>query len=220
MQIMKGIVLMNGVGYNSNIYLIDGELLVDAGTGSMFSEVKEEISNNGFTPDQIQAVVNTHCHYDHTGGDKKFRDWTGAKIAIHKKDARALESGEGTLAEMFDETAKTITVDKRLKGGNRIVTSNFDFEVIETPGHTPGSICLYEKEKKLLISGDTLFTSGMGRTDLPGGNEKNLFDSLYKLSKLDIDYLLPGHDMPKTSGVNFILKRFLHRKKKIDKQVV
>jgi len=215
MQVYKGILLMNGVGFESNMYLIDKEVLVDTGTGLFFPQIRENLINLGIDPKKIKLIVNTHCHFDHVGGDKSFRDLCNAEIAIHENDAQALEEGDNnlTLATMFGKKMKSITVDRRLKERDKIKTSNFCFEVIHTPGHTPGSICLYESKKKILISGDTLFSDGIGRSDLPGGDSDLLRESLKKLSKLKITYLLPGHGMPKTGGVNFLLKQILARMK-------
>jgi len=207
MQICKGLFLFDGVGYDCNIYMIDGEIVVDTGTGTFFREMKDEIQNLGFNPKKIKTIVNTHCHFDHTGGNKKFRDWLKAKIAIHKKDRKSLESGKNTIAEYFGGEAKAVSVDKELDRGDTIRTKNFSFEIIPTPGHTPGSICLYDRRKKILISGDTVFSDGVGRTDYPGGNKRDLIKSVKKLTKLRVDCLLPGHGMPKTMGANFLIKQ-------------
>lgn len=204
---------MGGVGPDSNIYLIDKELLVDTGTGIFFPQMKEEIINLGIKPKKIKLIINTHCHFDHTGANKKFRDLCKAKVAIHKADKTALETGEGTIAELFGQKPRIITVDKVLRDGDKIKTKNFTFEVISTPGHTPGSICLYERDKKILISGDTLFADGVGRTDLPNGNRKALKESIKRLASLKIQYLLPGHGMPKIGGIDFLIKRVLTRMK-------
>lgn len=207
MQIHKNIYLLNGVGHESNMYLIDGELLVDTGTGAFFQETKKEIENLGVKPNKIKTIVNTHCHFDHTGGNKKFREWTKAEIAIHKKDKKWLETGRNTLAEKFSENARSITVDKELERGDAIRTKNFNFEVIHTPGHTPGSICLYEKNKGILISGDTIFCDGLGSTDFPGGNKRDLLFSIKKLTKLKAKLLLPGHGTPKVGGASLLVKQ-------------
>lgn len=208
MQVCKGIVLISGLGSDSNIYVIDEELIVDTGTGRFFAETKGKIEAAADIR-KIKTIVNTHCHFDHTGGDRKFRDWLKAFIAIHEADKLSVEKGINTLAESFSETAKTTTVDVVLKNGNIVKTTNFSFEVISTPGHTPGSICLYEKKKKILVSGDTIFDDGVGRTDLPGGDKDQLMKSLKKLSKYDINCLLPGHGTPKIAGVNFMLKQVI-----------
>ncbi len=215
MQVYPGILLMNGVGYESNVYLIDRQLLVDTGTGMFFPQLRDNLVNLGVKPHQLELIVATHCHYDHIGAAKHFRDWCEAAIAIGRKDAPALENGDDrlTLAYLFGKRMRCITVDKKLKQGDKLKTRNFCFQVIETPGHTQGSICLYERKRKILISGDTLFSDGIGRSDLPGGDRKALKESLEKLSKLKVTYLLPGHGMPKIGGVEFLFKQILARLK-------
>jgi glyoxylase-like metal-dependent hydrolase (beta-lactamase superfamily II) len=207
MEIIKGIHIVGGTEQDSNVYLIDSEILVDAGTGFYFSDIKKEIERMG--ADDIRLLINTHHHFEHTGGDKKFRDWLKCEIAIHSADKESLESGR-TLSELFGANPKIVTIDKSLRHGLIIKTKNFNFEILHTPGHTPGSICLYDNDKKILISGDTLFADGIGRTDLPGGNAELMLISLKKLSEYPINYLLPGHGTPKISGVNFVIKRMIN----------
>jgi len=206
-QILKGIWLVEPLGRDCNIYIIDEEIIVDTGTGSNFSAIKNEIEKY-IDKKKINKIINTHAHFDHTGGNKKFRDWTKAEIFAHKDDKKLIEKGM-TCADLFDEVARAVTVDKELKEGERIKTENFDFRIISTPGHTPGSICLYDKMKKVLISGDTLFDGGVGRTDLPFGNPEDLKKSIDKLSRLDISYLLPGHGSPRFGGIGFLIKQAL-----------
>ena len=208
MQPIKGIHVWSGSGFDSNVYLVDGELLVDTGTGDFFTEVKNEITTMGVDASQIRTIINTHHHYDHTGGDKKFRDWLKANIAIHVADRAPLEHGE-TLAELFAKSAKSVTADVSLEDGDVIRTKNFNLEIVHTPGHTPGSICLYERKRKFLISGDTLFADGFGRTDYPGGSSEDMKNSLKKIGKLDIQYLFPGHGGIKVGGVEFLIKQIL-----------
>lgn len=209
MQVYKGIELLGGIEPDCNVYLIDGELLIDAGTGFHFSEMKGQIEGL-CDPNKIKLLVNTHCHFDHTGGSKKFRDWLKLHVTIHSSDKKALETGNGTVADLFGQQARIMTLDRVLHDGGTVNTTNFSFEVIHTPGHTPGSICLYEKEKKILISGDTLFDGTVGRTDLPGGNHDQLVESLKRLSKLNITYLLPGHGSPKKEGIDFLIKQMIN----------
>ena len=208
MRLADDIEVIAGVGQDPNIYLIEGELLVDTGTGRFFSDAKEIIETK-YNRLKIRTIVNTHCHFDHTGADKKFRDWLKASISVHANDKRAVESGQGILAEFFKEIPKIVTVDRALKHGSTIRTMNFVFEVIHTPGHSPGSICLYEKNRKVLISGDTLFEGSIGRTDLTGGNSGEMLKSLNKLLNYDIHYLLPGHGPPRIGGVSFLIKQMI-----------
>lgn len=219
MQVYNGIILTGGIGYDSNIYLIDNEVLVDTGTGIFFNEIKEEFENLKINLKEIHTIVNTHCHFDHCGGDKSFRDLCKANIAIHEKDKEALETGEGTLAELFGRKQKAVTVDWVLREKDKIKTKNFTFIVISTPGHTPGSICLYEKEKKILITGDTIFGDSVGRTDFPRGSFEDLLKSIKKLSKLNVTYLLPGHGNPKIGGVDFLFKQMISRLERIKREL-
>jgi len=217
MQIYKGIELLGGIDPDCNVYLVDGELIIDSGTGNYFGDMKKEIEklcNAG----NIKLLINTHCHFDHIGGNKKFQDWLKLSIAAHSADKKSIETGNGSVAELFGQKARIMTVNKTLRTGALIKTTNFMFEVLPTPGHTPGSICLYEKSKKILISGDTLFENAVGRTDLPGGDRDQLVNSLKMLSQLQIEYLLPGHGSPKKGGVDFLIKQminFLSESKKI-----
>ena len=206
MHVYSGIHLISGV--NSNIYVIDGEVIIDAGTGENFAEVKKEMEEK-FSPKDLRTLVNTHYHYDHTGGSKKFRDWLKLDVVIHKMDKDFVEKAE-TLAEKFGASARIMTVDKTLKEGQVIVTKNFKLQVIHTPGHTPGSICLYDSDHKILFSGDTILSTGVGRTDLPNADRTLMLESLKKISNLTVNYLFPGHGPPRIGGVDFYIKQLIN----------
>jgi len=213
MQPYRRIYLIDGVGFDSNIYLIDGEIMIDTGSGIYFKETRDEIKNLGFNLNNIRMIINTHSHFDHSGGDKKFRDLLKIPICIHAAEKKNLETGN-TMAEMFGRIAKAVTVDRVLQEGDMINTRNFSFKVLHTPGHSPGSICLYEERRKILISGDTLFADGPGTTKLKGGDKNLMIDSLERLSDLNIMYLLPGHGMPKIGGVIYLIKKSLDKLQK------
>ncbi len=206
MQVYSGIHLISGV--SSNIYIIDGEVIVDAGTGENFAEIKKEIEEK-FSPKDLRTLVNTHYHYDHTGGSKKFRDWLKLDVVIHKMDKDFVEKAE-TLAEKFHAVARIMTIDKTIKEGQVVVTKNFKLQVIHTPGHSPGSICLYDSEHKVLFSGDTISNSGVGRTDLPNSDRALLLASLKKISNLTVNYMFPGHGPPRVGGVDFYIKQLIN----------
>ncbi|MBI5332282.1 MAG: MBL fold metallo-hydrolase [Candidatus Aenigmarchaeota archaeon] len=206
---LKNIVLIRDP--DCNIYLLDQEILIDTGTGRHFSEIKKFIEAD-FNASKIKAIINTHCHYDHTGGDKKFRDWLGADILIHKNDADALENAtETTAAALFNVKAKAVTVDRKLANNDTINTKNFSLKVIHTPGHTSGSICLYDKNNNFMITGDTLFADAFGRTDLPTGNEKQMKESLEKILGINPKHIFPGHGNPKSNGIDFLIKQLLNK---------
>jgi len=207
MHVYSGIEVLGGMEQEPNIYLVDGELLVDTGTGTFFADMKNYIEGK-YDCYKIRSIVNTHHHFDHSGGNAKFRNWLKATISLHANDKPYLENGDN-LAEAFGAVPKIVTVDKTLREGSTIRTKNFSFNVVHTPGHTPGSICLYEKEKRILISGDTLFEDKIGRFDLPGGDRQKMLQSLQKLLNYNIHYLLPGHGPPKIGGVSFHIKQMI-----------
>lgn len=123
----------------------------------------------------LKYVINTHGHSDHTAGNAELLSVFNAKIATHK--------------------LSRINADIRVDDGDIIHVGNVPIKVLHTPGHTPDGICLLVDNKKLL-TGDTLFVGECGRTDLPGGNSKSLYNSLFtKLLKLDDAVeVFPGHD--------------------------
>lgn len=208
MQIVKGIELLGGLEQEPNLYLIDGEMLVDCGTGFIFPETKKAIEGKCETY-KLRRIVNTHGHFDNIGAAKKFRDWLKAEICAHVGDRDMFESGAGNLAELFGGGHRVVTVDRFLRDGYVLKTTNFAFTVLHTPGHTPGSISLYDQNSKILITGDTLFESAIGRSDLPGGNRDKLLASLEKMKDLNVNYLLPGHGPPKHGGFSFHVKQMI-----------
>lgn len=184
---MSEIVLILGYNYDSNCYLIDNKILVDTGAGENKDYLFAKLRENGVEPEDIELVVNTHCHFDHIGGNHFFEN---AKIAVHKLDAVPIKNedtlGTSGSAFGFDKINNT-RVDMELEEGDKIA----DFEVIHTPGHTSGGICLWDGEN--LISGDTIFAGGgVGRMDL-GGNYDDMKKSVEKLMKLDVKGIFPGH---------------------------
>ena len=177
-------------GWGSNSILIAGEplTLVDTGTWGL-EQLEAMLREDGFKLKDIGLIVHTHCHPDHVGMDAEIKKLAGAKILIHKKEAALLKVN--TMLSVLPFMPKRFEVDGYL--GDRLELGDVTLEVIHTPGHTPGSVCFYDRQRKLLISGDTLFPNGVGRCDLPGGNYRRLMESLKKLISLDIEYLLPGH---------------------------
>ncbi len=186
---------------DSNIYVM-GKTVIDAGTGLNFTRMMDLFKMMGRKMDEIEWVINTHGHFDHVGGNGFFFE---AKIAIHEGDADIVEKGDQALsfADFFDGNIRPRKVEKRLKDGDEIA----GLKVIHTPGHSPGSICLYDEKTKTLFSGDTVFSNGVGRTDLPGGSEDELKKSIEKLKGLKIDKLLPGHGDPVLKDVHLVLDK-------------
>ncbi len=184
-----------GMDFDSNIYLLTGEdpILVDTGTGMHHQDVMRWLS---FTVNssKVRRIVLTHRHYDHTGGAAALARELGAKVLIHTEDARPIREGDAreTLASMFGVVGKPVEVTE-LHGGEVLSTGTSNFEVIFTPGHTAGGISLWEKDKRVLISGDTVFVGGVGRWDLPSGNFEQLVSSVKILLSLSPQEIYPGH---------------------------
>jgi hydroxyacylglutathione hydrolase len=125
---------------------------------------------------EIEAIVNTHAHGDHIAGNAELKSRTGAKIIIHALDAAGYPK-----ADVFLKDEKTLQLGE------------ITFDVIHSPGHTPGGICLHTQGN--LFTGDTLFVGDSGRTDLPGGDRPTLGKSIRRLMQLPDDTIIwPGHD--------------------------
>ena len=192
------IYVIHGKGYDSNIFLIDGKepTIIDTGTGLNIKLVSKEILSY-IDPENITQIIFTHEHFDHTGGSKDLLELTGnhAQILAHPYTKEKVEEGKSMFASMLGGTMPKISVDKSLNGGDQLIIGDNAYEVIHTPGHTPGCICLYDKNTKTLFSGDTVFSHGsFGRTDFPGGSLSQLQHSIKALSNLHITNLYPGHE--------------------------
>lgn len=182
--------------FSSNCFLIESDktVLIDSG---MEEEILDEISVN-LDDRIIDMLVNTHCHYDHIGNNPNIKKKFNPKTAMHEKDAYALKNVKGaTYASFFDSEMDDFDFDVIFEGGERIDLKDHCLEVVHTPGHTEGSICLYDKETKSLFSGDTIFDEGFGRTDLFGGDYNKLKNSIVCLNKINEEFgikkVYPGH---------------------------
>jgi len=178
--------------FGSNTYL-----LVDVGSGEAVvvdpGASAQDITTimEGFT---VRAIILTHYHFDHIASLEELKDLTSAPVMIGARDAEGLASPEVNLSLFMGQPVSPQTVDRLLADGDSVEFGPLSLVVMETPGHTPGSISLVNQDCKAVLTGDTLFLDSVGRTDMEGGNEANLFHSIGRIMKLGDDWrVLPGH---------------------------
>jgi hydroxyacylglutathione hydrolase len=169
-------------------------LAIDTATPSV-AWLTDELAARGW---RLRFVVSTHHHWDHIGDNAAVVDATGAQLAVHGLDRHGLE----TPRPLFAPTPIVPSVPAiELAEGDAIRFGAIRLEVLHTPGHTEGSVCLVSADDRLVFSGDTLFAGGWGRTDLPGGSPEQMVDSLARLACLEDDLrTLPGHGARTTIG--------------------
>ncbi len=185
-----------GVAFDSNVYLLEDEdpVLVDTGTGTYSDTTLEEVSN--IVPlDRIGRIVLTHSHYDHIGGAKAFQEATGAKLYLHESEARPLMAGDASLVVSDAVGRKLKGLDfEPLRAGQKLELGETELQVLHTPGHSPGSIALYDPESQSAVVGDTVFCDGgVGRWDFAGGDLAELKSSVKLLRELGLRNMYPGH---------------------------
>jgi len=149
---------------------------------------------------KIRSIVNTHTHIDHIGANDFLREKTEAPLLAHSADVFLLQNAELNLSTLTGKDRSFGLPDRVLEEGDEIRVGGFSLRILHTAGHTPGSICLYGDNK--LFSGDTLFAGGIGRTDLAGGNlrelQKSIKDKILTLPDEVVVY--PGHGPSTTVG--------------------
>jgi len=183
---------ITGAGFSSNSYLIiDNKVaLIDPG---MHLNSIHAVSEVG----QLDLIINTHIHFDHSANNKLLQDRYNCDIAMGRAEADFFSKNpDDALAGDFFDFEKNVLdykITKRLDEGNVIDLGQTKLKVINTPGHTIGGICLYSESEKILFTGDTIFFEGVGRTDLPGGDSRELKRSLRKLQAYETEVFYPGH---------------------------
>lgn len=179
--------------------------------GDEIEKISAVLQRHGLT---VRAIVITHAHIDHVAGAAKLRKETGAPVYMNEADrelldALAIQAQWLGLQQVPEQTE----VDTAANDGTRLRLGTADFDVMHTPGHTQGSLCVLIPQEKKLIAGDTLFRGSVGRTDLPGGDTRQLLSSIKtKLLDLPEDTLVvPGHGANTTIGAERETNPYLQR---------
>lgn len=192
---------------NCNSYLIDGpaRILIDPGHVRLFDHVRKGLQALNLEVADIDLVICTHMHPDHLEAARFFKD-THALIALHKDEWHMIKNMGRDLGAFMSMDYQSILPDILLKEGD-ISVHGLNLKVLETPGHSPGSVSIYWEEKSVLFTGDLVFKEGVGRTDVPGGNGDLLKASIKRMGALDVEWLLPGHG-ELLSGIDSVQKNF------------
>jgi hydroxyacylglutathione hydrolase len=167
--------------------------------GDNIPEILSRLQRHGLT---VRQIVVTHAHIDHVGGAALLKKATGAPVLLNQQDLDLLAMMEMQAGWLGIEPPEVAPPDASAEDGLAVGLPTLPAEVLHTPGHTPGSICLLFPEQHLLLAGDTLFAGSIGRTDLPGGNGRLILRSLHDrlLVLPDATRVVPGHGMETTIG--------------------
>lgn len=221
MEIVPGVHLIKGIAH---CYLIDGPevTLIDTGMPRKTKKILRYISNNlQRTPSDLKTILLTHCDIDHIGNARELRSITGANIAAHLQDAEIIDgkkirstpqSGMGILFRFLGLflQVKPFPVDKKIDEGNTIA----GLTVLHMPGHTLGSIALYDSKRKVLFVGDMLGCKNgviQGPSKSVTMDMKQAYKSIEKLKNLDFTVMLSGHGEPLTSNASTKVAEFINQ---------
>lgn len=170
--------------YQANCYIVESQgeaMIIDPGEPN--PQIVERVTGM-----KVKYIVNTHAHPDHIAGDEYLKEQLNALLLLPRQDTELFRVLLGD----------ALQPDQLLQEGDRIEVGQLCFEVLHTPGHTPGSIVLLERQERVIFSGDLLFASSIGRTDFPGGSDIEMQKSLKRLVKLEGDWQIYAGHGPET----------------------
>jgi len=172
-------------------------LVVDP--GDQVDDVLEIIERHGL---HVKAIIITHAHIDHIGGAQKLKQATGAPVYMNLNDMELQKGLDRQAAWLGVEPPEPVAIDAPARDGDRLLIGATELHVLHTPGHTQGSISLWIPGEEKLVAGDTLFRDSIGRTDLPGGDGRQILRSIHdKLLPLpEQTVVIPGHGAKTTIG--------------------
>jgi len=195
-ELQPNIFRLKGEDTSSHSYLIRGDyknVLIDSGVDKNFSKLQKSLLTLGLKIRDIDIVINTHEHFDHIGANRYFQDY--ALIAAHRFAATKItvEDRYVTMYKSGDLNAPSLKVHLWLESKSRFDLGNYSLNIIHTPGHTSGSICIYEPVRKILFAGDTVFAGGTLSYIGESGSVGDYIDSISHLATRKINELYPGH---------------------------
>ncbi len=193
-----------------NCYILGDKneaIIVDPGSNA--DDVVNTLSTNEIV---AKYIILTHCHFDHIMAVEKIIEKTGVKLIACQSEKENLLRSDINYTSRYSRKPVELSADIYVKDGDVIKSGEFEFTVIETPGHTSGGMCLYCEKEKILVSGDTLFYASVGRCDLATGNETELMKSIKtKLFVLPDDVsVLPGHGENTTIGYEKVNNPYIY----------
>jgi glyoxylase-like metal-dependent hydrolase (beta-lactamase superfamily II) len=191
-----------------NTYVIKSSpgIIIDPGNEEFIAARVDGLWKDGIAPADIGIIVNTHLHLDHCSANEAFKKLSGAKIALHPIQKKNYQQVVIDGTRLFGMEPSEFTEDYLLDD-SLLKAGGVALELIPSPGHSSDCVCFYLRKEKVLLCGDVLFEMNTGRVDLPGGNGDDLKKSIEALSRLDIEYLLPGH-MGVVTGAEKVAENF------------
>ena len=167
--------------------------------GDDIANITEVLDRHGLT---VKAIVITHAHIDHIGGAAKLKALTGAPVYMNRNDAELYAHLDTQASWLGIKPPSRTEIDSEAREGDTLALGNAEFHILHTPGHTQGSISIWIPTENKLVAGDTLFRDSIGRTDLPGGDSRQILRSIHEklLALPETAVVIPGHGPNTTIG--------------------
>ena len=174
-------------------------IVIDPGDGDDLTAIQALLARHGLT---VQAIVITHAHIDHIGGAAKLKALTGAPVYMNENDQPLYDHLDTQAGWLGMAPPERTTIDTPARDGDTLTLGETAIHILHTPGHTQGSLCLFVPSEDTLIAGDTLFRDSIGRTDLPGGDGRQIIRSIHNqlLTLPEETSVICGHGPATTIG--------------------